>query len=109
MTDQQQEHPEAAEELDATVAWYEEHEPGTGLTLIDRAVEARQSIAAWPQAARPFPGWTDQPVVRSQRVRGYPYRIVYVIDNDGLVLILAYAHHARRPGCWMHRLDTPPP
>ena len=42
----QREHPEAAAELDAAVAWYESRAPGVGSALIDRAREARQDIAS---------------------------------------------------------------
>lgn len=54
MTLAQREHPEAVAEFDAAVRWYETQEPGIGLALIDRAQQARQDIADWPNAAPPF-------------------------------------------------------
>ncbi|NLB47688.1 MAG: type II toxin-antitoxin system RelE/ParE family toxin, partial [Microbacteriaceae bacterium] len=44
-------------------------------------------------------------VIRSKAVRGYPYRIVYTVEPDA-VLILAYAHERREPGYWLHRLNN---
>ena len=78
--------------------------PGIGLTLIDRALQARGVIADWPDSARPLATTDDGTVIRSQSVRGYPYRIVYVVESDA-ILILAYAHERRKPGYWLHRLS----
>ena len=46
----------------------------------------------------------DGTVIRSKAVRGYPYRIVYTVEPD-TILILAYAHERREPGYWLHRLN----
>ena len=104
MTLPQQEHPEAIAEFDAALRWYEEQEPGIGLALIDRAQQARHDIADWPSAAQPALIADGGTVIRSRAVRGYPYRIVYVVEPDA-ILILAYAHERRAPGYWFHRLD----
>lgn len=103
MTLLQREHPAAVAEFDAAVAWYEEREIGVGLSLIDRASQARQDIAEWPEAAQPFPGWRREPLVRSKSIRGFPYRIVYFV-HGGEIVIVAYAHERRRPGYWKRRI-----
>ena len=100
----QREHPEAVAEFDAAVRWYEEQEVGIGLVLIDQAEQARQDIAHWPHAAPPFTTGDDGTVIRSKTVRGYPYRIVYAVEAEA-ILILAYAHERREPGYWLHRLS----
>lgn len=104
MTLAQREHSEAVAEFDAAVRWYEAQEPGIGLALIDRAQQARQDIAVWPHAAPPFTTADDGTVIRSKAVRGYPYRVVYTVEPDA-ILILAYAHERREPGYWLHRLS----
>ena len=104
MTLAQREHPEAVAEFDAAVRWYEDQAPGIGLTLIDRAQQARLDIADWPNAAPPFTTADDGTVIRSKAVRGYPYRVVYAVEPD-VILILAYAHERREPGYWLHRLN----
>ncbi|MFT3876257.1 MAG: hypothetical protein QM708_07550 [Propioniciclava sp.] len=104
MTLPQREHPEAVVEFDATVNWYEAQEPGIGVTLIDRARQARQDIADWPDAAPLFTTADDGTVIRSKAVRGYPYRVIYAVE-PGMILILAYAHERREPGYWLHRLN----
>ena len=46
----QREHPQAVDEFDAAVRWYEDREPGIGLTFIERARQAMDMIAQWPDA-----------------------------------------------------------
>jgi plasmid stabilization system protein ParE len=104
MTLRQREHPEAVAEFDAAVRWYEEQESGVGLTLVDRAQRSRRDIADWPNAAPPFATGADGAMIRSKAVRGYPYRIIYTVESDS-ILILAYAHQRRKPGYWLHRLN----
>lgn len=104
MTLAQQEHPEAVAEFDAAVRWYEAQEPGIGVALIDRARQVRDDIADWPNAAPAFTTADDETVIRSRVVRGYPYRVVYAVEPDA-ILILAYAHERREPGYWLHRLS----
>jgi len=99
----QREHPEAAAELDSAVAWYEAREPGLGVSLIDSVATARQNIEAYLDAWPPFPGWDREPIVRSKRLDVFPYRVVYIVDADELVIV-AYAHESRSPGYWVNRL-----
>ena len=101
----QREHPEAVAEFDAAVRWYEAQEPGIGLALIDRAQQARQTITDWPNAAPPFTTADDGTVLRSKGVSGYPIRVIYTVEPDG-ILILAYAHERREPGYWLYRLNA---
>ncbi|NLE96467.1 MAG: hypothetical protein GX596_00555 [Propionibacterium sp.] len=83
--------------------WYESQSPGIGLTLLDRAEEARRAIEEWPWSA---PRLTDEvdSSIHSKAVRGYPYRLLYAITDEEF-LILAYAHDRRRPGYWVDRMD----
>lgn len=87
MTLPQREHPEAVVEFDAAVRWYEEQEPGIGLTLIDWAQQARQDITQWPNAAPPFTTADDRTVIRSKVVRGYSYRVVYAVEPNTILML----------------------
>ena len=49
-----------------------------------------------------WPGWDSIPVVRSRRVAGFPYRLVYLVQPTELV-VLALAHDKRLPGYWRER------
>lgn len=48
-------------------------------------------------------GWDSIPLVRSRRVPGFPYRLVYVAQTSELV-VLALAHDKRLPGYWRERV-----
>ncbi|PII84773.1 hypothetical protein BMH32_13460 [Leucobacter sp. OLJS4] len=105
MTAAQWEHPDAVEEFDAAAHWYESQRPGTGLKLLDRAREARREIADWPDAARLFARTDDGAVIRSKDIRGFPYRILYALLPDAIVIV-AYAHEHRKPGYWARRIAS---
>lgn len=96
-------HPEARAELFADVDWYDERESGLGERVeasvrgaIDAAVDSPNSWAAWP-------GWKREPVVRSKGVSDFPYRVVYFVQGD-LLMIVAVAHAKRRAGYWRERV-----
>ncbi|MGI8521886.1 MAG: type II toxin-antitoxin system RelE/ParE family toxin [Nocardioidaceae bacterium] len=98
-------HPEARAEFVADVDWYDEREDGVGARFevavreaIDAAVDSPESWAVWP-------GWDREPMVRSKGVGGFPYRVVYFVDDD-LLTIVAIAHAKRRPGYWRERLPS---
>lgn len=42
-------------------------------------------------------------MVRSKGVAGFPYRVVYFVDDDWLTVV-AVAHAKRRPGYWRDRV-----
>ncbi len=41
-------------------------------------------------------------MVRSKTVKGFPYRVVYLVRAEVLT-VLAVAHSSRRPGYWRDR------
>jgi hypothetical protein len=96
-------HPEALAELRADVSWYEERGAGLGdrfETAVDDVIEA---VLQWPESGAMWPGWDSIPVVRSRRVTGFPYRLVYVVQPSELI-VLALAHNKRLPGYWRERV-----
>lgn len=93
-------HPEAEEEFEAAVAWYEERETGLGL---DFAAEVREAIRlaqsmplAWPRM---------EEAIRRVLVHRFPYGVLYSIEGDRLH-ILAVMHLRRRPGYWRERIPV---
>jgi plasmid stabilization system protein ParE len=98
------ERTEAAAELDAAIDWYAQRRRLLGVELLDAVELSIAHILDWPDSGRPYPGRENlTPVLRTKRVTGFPYRIVYLVDNNTLV-IFAYPHDKQRPGYWMHRL-----
>lgn len=81
------------------MAWYRQRSPRAAETLWLKVQEAQRSIMLFPLAA---------PVVARKARRfilsGYPYDLIYSVLPDE-ILILAFAHHSRRPGYWLSRLQ----
>lgn len=65
---------------------------------IDAAREAPESWAKWPD-------WDREPEVRSKGVETFPYRVVYFVRGESLVIV-AIAHAKRRPGYWKDRVNS---
>ncbi len=97
-------HPEAAEELLEAARWYEAEQQHLGDDFMAEVEDAVLGVLDWPRAAPVFPGRDEEPVVRSKRVRVFPYRVLYYL-TDTSVVIVAYAHTRRKPRYWQHRLD----
>ena len=89
--------------MEAAVDWCGDHQPGLGDDLIDAVEKAADLILEWPRMGPVFPGWEREPVVRSQRVEIFPYRVLYYSTRDEL-MIIAVAHNRRKPGCWKDRV-----
>lgn len=105
MTLRQRERAEAAAELDAAVEWYADRRPLIAVEFMNAVQAAVAQVLDWPDSGQPYPGREDRvPVLRTKRVKGFPYRIVYLVDGADLV-IFAYPHDKQRPGYWMHRVD----
>jgi toxin ParE1/3/4 len=85
-------------ELREAMAWYRERSPRAAENLWLSVQNARRSMLLFPCAA---------PLI-ALRVRrfilaGFPYDVIYAVMTDEIVII-AYAHHSRRPGYWKERL-----
>ena len=89
----------ASGELEESLAWYRERSPRAAEAFWLRIQEAKRSITLFPEAAPPILG-------RARRfiLSGFPYDLVYSVRPDEIV-ILALAHHSRRPGYWKSRLN----
>ncbi|HKI34859.1 MAG TPA: type II toxin-antitoxin system RelE/ParE family toxin [Gemmataceae bacterium] len=90
--------PEAKDEYDDAVDWYEQRQAGLGAAFITRAREVLQRIAANPQIYA-----TVYQDVREARVRQFPYTVVYR-EEQGEVVIIAVFHSARDPSVWQSRI-----
>ncbi len=94
---------EAAAELEEAARWYELQSPGLGGKLLD-AVE--QALDLLQDATPPLLSMPGPPGARGAKrmiLRRFPFSIV-VIERSGEHIVVAFAHHARRPGYWRDRL-----
>ena len=99
---------EAASELDAAAAWYDDQRPGLGATFIDAVESAIATLADWPRSGTPVAGIPPDLDVRGAPVARFPYHVAYLVAEDH-VRVLAVAHDHRRPGYWAHRVSPEPP
>ncbi len=95
-------HAAAAEEAAEAAAWYEKKRPGLG-TDFEHAIDAaldllEQDIVPLISA----PGVAGTRGVKRLLLRRFPYAVV-VRDRGSQIVVIAFAHHARRPGYWRDR------
>jgi plasmid stabilization system protein ParE len=92
-------HPAADREATEATIWYgegSEDAAGNFARAVRDGLDAiRQRPAAWPL-------WQGSEV-RCKVLRRFPYSIFYLVEPDAVVIV-AIAHHRRRPGYWKQRL-----
>ena len=89
--------PEAAQEFEDAVVYFEEAEPGLGVRFRAELDTHVRWIAQNPTIPRLRDG-----VYRRVNLQVFPYYIAYLIKNES-VWILAIAHGHRRPNYWIDR------
>lgn len=98
-------HEAAAEEAAEAAAWYEKERPGLGQKF-ERAIDAALDLLE--EAIVPLtsmPGASGARGVKRLILRRFPYSVI-VSERDTEILVIAFAHHARRPGYWRDRIQT---
>jgi plasmid stabilization system protein ParE len=90
--------PEARDEFDAAVDWYEQQRPGLGSAFLDPVRDVFGRIAANPQ----LHGIVYQDV-RKAVVRKFPYVVLYK-EEAGEVIVIAVFHSKRDPTIWQGRV-----
>jgi toxin ParE1/3/4 len=89
----------ARRELLAEVLYYSESRTGLGVKFA-RALEQALAIAVqFPFSGSPGPAETRKVILK-----GFPVSVVYLQEGRGIIVV-AVAHHARRPGYWIDRLE----
>ena len=97
-------HAAAAEDAAQAAAWYEKERPGLGADF-EHAIDAALDLLE--QEIVPLtsvPGIAGTRGVKRLMLRRFPYSVV-VLERETEVLVVAFAHHARRPGYWRDRLS----
>jgi len=91
-------HPGAEDELLNEIGYLELRVPGLGRRFYAEVRRAESLIAQFPESAREV-----LPGIRKRTLRKFPFSLIYSIERDAL-LILAVAHHSRRPRYWLPRV-----
>ena len=91
-------HPDAKEELDGAVEFYEQSQAGLGLEFAEEVYATIARIIQYPES------WSAlSQNSRRCLVNRFPYGLIYQIKSQTL-RIIAVAHLHRRPGYWKERL-----
>jgi toxin ParE1/3/4 len=92
-------HPEAAEEHKKQVAHYEAVQAGLGRRYHAEFQHVLTLVCASPDRSRVVLA----PDIRRALFKVFHFDLVYR-EVDGLVQVLAIAHHRRQPGYWVARI-----
>lgn len=85
-------------ELDEAIAWYRDKDTGIADRLVAEVVAARDMIIANPEAWHPMGEG-----IRRYSLKRFPNGLIYSRVGEDIV-VLAVAHHRRRPGYWCSQL-----
>ena len=96
----------AASEVIEAAAWYEARSSGLGQAF-GRAVDAALDLLESGGAGLvPLPGVAGARGLRRLVMNRFPYDVVVVERSATEVVVLAFAHHSRRPGYWRGRFPV---
>lgn len=90
-------HPDAEEEFNQGIEYYEEIEPGLGYDFAVEVYSTIQRSVAYPKAWAVLDG-----DVRRSLVRRFPYGVLYSEEQDGLFIVAVMNLH-RDPDYWKDR------
>ncbi len=90
-------HPEAEEDFNKAIDYYEAIEPWLGYDFALEVYSAIQRAVDFPKTWMVLEG-----EVRRTLVKRFPYGILYSEEENG-IFILAVMHLHRKPGYWHHR------
>jgi hypothetical protein len=95
-------HPDAENEVDNSIGFYEERQPGLGLDfqreVIDGISKIHDAPTCWPK---------HKYGTRKFLLPRFPFYIYY-IDLPDYIWIVAVAHCSRNPNYWKDRLKGDP-
>jgi len=89
---------EADTEFREAARYYEGEVPGLGFAFVGEINRTVDFLILNPEMAAPIPQ-----SMRSMPVRRFPYKLIYSVESEGIVIV-AVAHHKRRPFYWRRRL-----
>ena len=88
----------AETEVDEAIAYLDERREGLGDRFEQDLLSTVNFVTAHPLAGKRL-----SEHVRKFPLRKFKYNIIYIAEEE-VILIVAVAHHKRRPGYWVARL-----
>ena len=96
---------QAADELEHAVLWYENESPQLGLRLIEAFENAVQLLREEMPPLVPVAREAGALGAKRLLLHRFPFSVV-VFERDNEFIVIALAHHSRRPGYWKDRFHT---
>ena len=93
---------QAAEEAEAATAWYELERQGLGAEFAEAIDAAIDVVEDDFLPLSPMPGSSGIHAAKRLILRRFPYDVV-VVDRGDERIVVAFAHHSRKPGYWRDR------
>jgi toxin ParE1/3/4 len=97
--------PEAAEELEQAAIWYENEAQGLGARFIDTFENALTLLKEDYSPLIPLDGEAGSRGAKRIILHRFPFSLI-VLPQKHEMIILALAHHSRKPAYWLDRLNT---
>lgn len=89
----------AEDEMIEAAVFYETAAPGLGNDFLNDVQQAIDRLCEYPLA-----GEAVAPGLRRMLLHRFPFSVMYSIETN-VILVIAIAHHGRRPGYWQPRVD----
>ena len=89
----------AEEEMTEASLFYDAASSGLGNDFLDDVQQAIDRLREYPQGGVAF-----APSLRRMFLHRFPFSVIYSVETD-VILVIAIAHHGRRPGYWASRVD----
>ena len=94
---------EAATEFEEAVFWYEQEEVGLGRRLTDAFEQAIKLLEEPNPPLVPVSYKAAAAGARQLILHRFPFSLI-TIEKDRTIIVVAFAHHSRKPGYWRRRV-----
>ena len=96
---------QAAEEAEAAAGWYEKERYGLGAEFAEAIDAALDIVEDGLVPLSPMPGRSGPKGAKRLILRRFPYDVI-VVESGTELIIVAFAHHSRKPGYWLNRTSS---
>ena len=93
---------EAAREFEEAAIWYEKEQAGLGVRLIDAFENALQLLREPNPPLTPVQGKAAVLGAKKLVLHKFPFSLI-TIQFGEFIIVVAFAHHSRKPGYWLKR------
>jgi toxin ParE1/3/4 len=95
----------AAEQAAEAAAWFRRQREGLGFEFQEAIEAALDLLEDEIVPPTPVPGIAGKRGAKRLILKRFPYSVI-VREHGSELVVVAFAHHCRRPGYWRDRLST---